>query len=130
MLKINAKNILRGLMIGLGIVLVIIALGFYTSKVASQGKNTKIDYIISNTNSTTVFDALKSYTESNEIDLKYSNNSKYGIFVESIIGIKNGDEGKYWQYYVNGVLGDVAADKKMVKAGDKVEWRFEKVPEF
>lgn len=128
--NINSKNIFRILLIGLGVILVIIALAFASSRVASRDKNTKIDYTVSESSSTTVFNALKSYTDSNKIDLKYSNNSKYGIFVESIMGIKNGDDGKYWQYYVNNVLGDVAADKKEVKAGDKVEWRFEKVPEF
>lgn len=130
MLNINSKNIIRKVLIGLGIILVIVALAIASSKVASQGKNTKIDYTISESGTTTVFDALKSYSGNNKINLKYSNNSKYGVFVESIMGIKNGDDGKYWQYYVNDKLGDVAADKKEVKSGDKVEWRFEKVPEF
>lgn len=130
MLKIDSKNILRSLIIGLGILLSIIALGIVSSKVASQDRNTKIDYIINNTNGTTVFDALKSYSENKKIELKYNNNYSFGVFVESIAGIKNGDSGKYWQYYVNDKLGEVAADKKEVKAGDKVEWRFEKAPEM
>ncbi len=50
--------------------------------------------------------------------------------MESIAGVPNGKDGKYWQYYVNDKLGEVAADKKEVKAGDRVEWRFEKVPEI
>ena len=35
---------------------------------------------------------------------------------------------KYWQYYINNTLGDVAADKKVLEEGDKLEWRFEEVP--
>ena len=71
----------------------------------------------------TVFDILKE-----NIEIEYNNNYSYGVFVESINGIKNGDDGKYWQYYINNTLGDVAADKKILKEGDNVEWRFEEVP--
>ncbi|MBU4339233.1 DUF4430 domain-containing protein [Patescibacteria group bacterium] len=130
MLKIDSKNALRILIIGLGVLLVIIAIGIVSSRVASQDKNIKIEYAINDANSTTVFDALKKYSENKKIDLKYNNNYSYGVFVESIAGVKNGDDGKYWQYYVNDKLGEVAADKKEVKAGDKVEWRFEDVSGF
>ncbi len=82
-------------------------------------------------NNNNVFSVLKKISEVDKaFDMKYSNDARYGIFVESIGGIKNGTDGKYWQYYINGTLGDVAADKKEVKAGDKVEWRLEQVPEF
>jgi len=52
-----------------------------------------------------------------------------GVFIESINGVKNGTDGRYWQYWVNDKLGEVAADKKEIKGGDKIEWRFE-VPAF
>jgi len=87
----------------------------------------KMDYILHKGEKQTVFDILKDLSAGKNFELKYSNNSKYGIFVESIVRIKNGDSNKYWQYYINDKLGDVGADKKEVKAGDKVEWRFEKV---
>ena len=77
---------------------------------------------------TTVFDVLKKVSEKSNIELNYNNNYSFGVFIESIGGIKNGDGGKYWQYYINGVLGDAAADKKVLKEGDSVEWRFEEVP--
>lgn len=130
MLKINLKNVLRIILIGLGVLLVIIAFGVVSSRVASKDSNIKIEYTISDTSNTTVFEALKKQSESKNFDLKYSTDSRYGVFVESINGVKNGTDNKYWQYYVNDKLGEVAADKKEVKAGDKVEWRFEKVPEF
>ncbi len=71
----------------------------------------------------TVFDVLK-----NNADIKYNNNYSFGVFIESINGIKNGDEEKYWQYYINNVLGDVAADKKTLEDKNSIEWRFEEVP--
>jgi len=75
----------------------------------------------------TVFSGLINYGSENNVEVKYNNNYSYGVFIESIGGIKNGDGGKYWQYYVNDILGDVAADKKVLKEGDKAEWRFEEV---
>ncbi len=160
--KISLLRILSGVVIILGVILLVMAIG---AKVASQNrpadiidtpvpssgpsaeaeKNNGISYIIDAGNGKKIYDGiflleeidqnvfsvLKTLAEVEKaFDLKYSNDSRYGIFVESIGGIKNGDGGKYWQYYINDKLGDVAADKKEVKAGDKVEWRFEKVPEF
>ncbi|MFZ2969660.1 MAG: DUF4430 domain-containing protein [Minisyncoccia bacterium] len=75
-----------------------------------------------------VFSGLLIYAKDNNFEVEYNNNYDYGVFVESIDGIRNGDEGKYWQYYVNGSLGDVAADKKILQEGDRVEWRFEEAP--
>lgn len=53
-----------------------------------------------------------------------------GIMVEKIGDWQNGGlGGNYWMYYLNGQLAPVAANKQEVKAGDMVEWRFEK-PSF
>ncbi|MCK4919299.1 MAG: DUF4430 domain-containing protein [Candidatus Pacebacteria bacterium] len=76
-------------------------------------------------NELTVFDITEENTE-----LEYNNNYDFGVFIESIDGVKNGNEGMYWQYYVNDKLGDVAADKKNLEDGDVVEWRFEDVSSF
>lgn len=74
-----------------------------------------------------VFSGLINYGKENNVVIKYNNNYDFGVFIESIGKIKNGDDGKYWQYYINGILGDVAADKKILKEGDSVEWKFEEV---
>lgn len=77
----------------------------------------------------TVFSLL----ERTAADNSFSFNVKqydFGVLIEEIGGLKNGDNNKYWQYWVNDVLGEVAADKKEIKAGDRVEWRFDIVPEF
>ncbi len=81
-----------------------------------------------NNKESTVFSGLLNYESRNNVEVKYNNNYEYGVFIESIGGVKNGDDGKYWQYYVNDVLGDVAADKKVLSKGDVAEWRFEEVP--
>lgn len=163
MLELKLKDILKGLIIGLGILLVVIALSFIGANVASKTnvpdaspvpvvsesqsdkessgisyvinkgggqKPLKLDYTLREGERQTVFDILKDLSREKNIGLEYSNDARYGIFVESIAGIKNGTDKKYWQYYINDVLGDVAADKKEVKAKDVVEWRFEDVSVF
>jgi len=81
-----------------------------------------------NDEASTVFSGLLNYGSKNDIKIEYNNNYDFGVFIESIGGVKNGDGGKYWQYYINDVLGDVAADKKNLTSGDVAEWRFEEVP--
>ena len=47
-----------------------------------------------------------------------------GVFVTAINGSVNGEGGRYWQYWVNGVYGDVAADHEALHDGDVVLWSF------
>jgi len=47
------------------------------------------------------------------------------LFVDSIGAYVGGQDGKYWQYYMNGVYASLGADKQIVKNGDIIEWRFE-----
>jgi len=48
--------------------------------------------------------------------------------IESINGVVNGNNGKYWQYYVNGELPMIGADKCPITNGDSLRWSFEIVP--
>lgn len=53
--------------------------------------------------------------------------SWYGnlAFVESIAGVVNSQvEGRWWQYWVNGELGPVAANAYQVSDGDSIVWRY------
>ena len=75
----------------------------------------------------TAFDLLRNKTEELNIALK-TKTYDVGIFIEVIGDKENGQDGKYWMYYVNGEMPMVAADKKEIKAGDKVEFKFEKSP--
>ena len=47
----------------------------------------------------------------------------FGIMVESINGI-SGNANFFWQYSVNGQMGQVAADNYTLKNKDKVEWKY------
>ncbi len=75
----------------------------------------------------TAFDLLKNKTEELNIPLKIKTYD-FGILIEAIGNKKNGQDGKYWMYYVNNEMPMVSVDKKEIKPGDKVEFRFEKSP--
>ncbi len=47
-----------------------------------------------------------------------------GIFVTAINGSVNGEGGHYWQYWVTGAYGDVAADLNALHDHDTVLWKF------
>jgi len=91
---------------------------------------TGVDLVIDYGNSTqqvfedlsgfTVFDVLNS-----TVNVTYTQYS-YGKFIESINGVANnaGGNGYYWQYWVNGELGPVAADYYVLSDGDQVLWRY------
>jgi len=50
----------------------------------------------------------------------------FGIFIEAIGDKENGEDGKYWMYYVNEEMPMMAVDKKEIGPGDKIEFKFEK----
>lgn len=90
--------------------------------------NQEISYIFEeDIKEATVFSELLVYAQKNDVKVEYNNNHSFGVFIESIAGIKNGDDEKYWRYYVNTSLGEVSADKKKLKRGDTIKWRFEEM---
>lgn len=50
------------------------------------------------------------------------------VFVEEIEGRRNGVDDMWWQYWVNGDYGDVAADQKALSDGDFVLWWYTSYP--
>jgi hypothetical protein len=84
-------------------------------------KNIQVDF----KEGMTAFGLLKDEAEKLKLSLK-TKNYDVGIFIESIGDTENGKEGKYWMYYVNGEMPMVSSDKKELKNGDKVEFKFEK----
>jgi hypothetical protein len=72
----------------------------------------------------TVFEALTAVGSQAAIPVE-NKQYDFGVFVEKI-GDKSNTEDKAWIYYVNNTSGDMAADKKIIKTGDIVEWRYEK----
>lgn len=74
---------------------------------------------------TTAFDLLKNKAEETGLILE-TKVYDFGTLIETIGDQKNGDEGKYWLYYINNEMPMVAVDKQELNPGDKVEFKFEK----
>jgi len=75
----------------------------------------------------TAFNLLEEGIEKLGLTLK-TKTYDMGIYIEAIGDKENGEDGKYWLYYVNEEMPSVAADKKEIKPGDKIEFKFEKSP--
>lgn len=72
----------------------------------------------------TAFSLLKEKAEGSGLVLE-TKSYDIGVMIEAIGGKENGQEGKYWLYYINGEMPMVSADKQELKPGDKVEFKFE-----
>lgn len=50
----------------------------------------------------------------------------FGKMVDAISGVKGGEGGKYWIYFVDGKSATVGADAYKCLDSEKIEWRFVK----
>ncbi len=81
-------------------------------------------YQIIPSESLTVFSLLKKLAQMENFKIEFTIYEGTGVLIESIDGVRNGTDNKYWQYWLNEELPMIAADKKEIKGGDKVEWKF------
>ncbi len=86
-----------------------------------------VKYNIDISNSSTAFSLLESIAQKENFKIESKVYKDMGVLVESVNGFKNGADNKYWQYWVNGKLPMIAADKNEVKEGDVIEWKFGKM---
>lgn len=89
------------------------------------GDGTKSSNIIISEHST-VYGFLIEAANIEKYDIKTTYYGLYdSIFIDSISTYENGQENKYWIYYINGESGTIGADKQTVKNNDIIEWKFE-----
>ena len=63
-------------------------------------------------------------TAREKLEFQAKDYGELGMLIEQIGDKKNGDEGKYWQYWVNNVSIPRSASVEPIKAGDVIEWKF------
>lgn len=74
-----------------------------------------------------VVDVLeKLQNNDNSLNLQIELYEGLGVLVKGIGDYVNGQDGKYWQYNVNGIMPMVGADKYVLEDGDKIVWFFDK----
>ena len=90
-----------------------------------QGEGWSIRYEPVATTNNTAFAILREASLSLGFSLTYvPYEIPKGVFVTGINGSANGDGGRYWQYWVDGTYGAVAADHQRLHDGDMVQWTF------
>jgi hypothetical protein len=72
----------------------------------------------------TALEALTVIAQKNNLEI-HKKHYDFGDFVDGI-GTFISTADKAWIYHVNGISGDVAADKKILKDNDVVLWRYMK----
>ncbi|MDO8264992.1 MAG: DUF4430 domain-containing protein [Candidatus Parcubacteria bacterium] len=94
--------------------------------IINKGDGAPITYKIADVSSDdTVFSLLEELAEENNFTITKTDYPSMGVLVNSIAGLNGGTDSKWWQYWINGALGDVAADRKPVQKGDRILWKFE-----
>jgi len=78
-------------------------------------------------NGETVYDFLKTLADQNQIQLE-AQESSLGILIQAINGFTNGQDNKYWIYYINGQMAQEGVSTQKVKVDDKIEFKFETNP--
>ena len=82
--------------------------------------------ILENSGESNAYTSLTKIAASQNLKIEvkeYENWGGGGMYVESINGIKNGNNDYFWEYIVNGKIPDIAADKIQLHSGDLIEWR-------
>ena len=80
---------------------------------------------ISFTDGQTLFDATKALSERGDgFTFKYQPPGQYGIMIDQIGDKIGGADGKYWLWYENNLMGQVASDAYKLKDSDVIEWKF------
>jgi len=74
----------------------------------------------------TVYDFLLEAAKKGGYAIKSTYYGLYdSMFIDSIGNVENGQDNKYWIYYINGESGSVGSEKQKVENNDLIEWKFE-----
>lgn len=75
-----------------------------------------------------VYDLMENLKKQDKLRFSGTNYPGIGFFVEEINDIKNDPkENRFWLYYVNGKEANVGISGYILKPGDVIEWKFDKV---
>ena len=130
--------------ITLGIAIIVLGAGFYFSELkflsysntietasSAQATSTAVfriggnSYPVIVSQGETVMEAMRALQSAGNLTFTGKDYPGMGFFVESINGRKNSND-LYWILYVNGKSASAGASQTIVKAGDNIEWRYEK----
>jgi len=58
-------------------------------------------------------------------DTVVTQESTYGTYVDSINGLKGGDNGAYWIFFIDGEMASVGAGAYIAEGGELIEWKYQ-----
>lgn len=90
----------------------------------SENEKETIIYPLLKNNTKNLFTISQEIAREKNWDWQYQDYGEMGSLVTKINNTKNGQDNKYWQYYVNGEQPQISADKYIPKSDEKIEWRF------
>lgn len=97
-----------------------IAVTFFFSETDTQS----ISYSLAENNTKSLFTISQEIAKEKNWDWQYQDYGELGTLVSKINNTQNGQDNKYWQYYIDDKQPQVSADKYIPKSGEKIEWRF------
>jgi hypothetical protein len=74
--------------------------------------------------SETMLQMLEKQAQTGRLTFKTKEFAGLGTMIEAIGTKTNGQDNKYWQYWVNNVSITYAASNYLLKPGDVIEWKF------
>ena len=76
--------------------------------------------------SSTVLDLLKLCSEDSQkpFALEFEDYPSLGVFIKKIGGKTGGEDGKYWEFWVNHIHPEVGASAYALQGNEYVEWKF------
>lgn len=86
--------------------------------------NKTIDYPLLENNTKNLFAISQEIAGQENWDFQYKDYGEMGYLVTKINNIENGQDNRYWQYYVNGEQPQISADKYIPQSNEKIEWRY------
>lgn len=80
---------------------------------------------IYNVQGQTVLELLKTVAQENNLPVMTRDYGSLGVMVTQIGDKINGQDNKYWQYYINGKYSEIGAGSYKLTGSEKIDWRFE-----
>ncbi|MCX6785183.1 MAG: DUF4430 domain-containing protein [Candidatus Komeilibacteria bacterium] len=81
----------------------------------------QLDYPVRVAAPATVLTALQAIKD---LPVETKDYGQLGVLITKIGDVANGQEGKYWQYWLNGVYATVGAGQQAIKTNDIIQWKF------
>lgn len=90
----------------------------------NNGQNTPV--VFSEAAGQTLFNATQKIATKNQLGFEAKDYGNLGKLITKIMDQSNGDDQKYWQFWVNNQQLMGAADNYQIKANDVINWNFTK----